>query len=40
VLGVGLERVSTGLHILQLGRPDLAAPFLETAELLAWQGLP
>jgi streptomycin 6-kinase len=30
-----LERVSTGLHILELGRPDLAAPFLETAERLA-----
>ena len=40
MLGVGLERVSTGLHILQLGRPDLAAPFLETAELLAEQGPP
>ena len=30
-----LERVSSGLHILDLGRPDLAAPFLETAERLA-----
>jgi streptomycin 6-kinase len=30
-----LERVSSGLHLLELGRPDLAAPFLETAELLA-----
>ena len=30
-----LERVSSGLHILELGRPDLAAPFLETAERLA-----
>lgn len=35
-----LERVSSGLHILELGRPDLAAPFLETAELLAEQGPP
>jgi streptomycin 6-kinase len=30
-----LERVSSGLHILELGRPELAAPFLETAERLA-----
>lgn len=35
-----LERVSSGLHILELGRADLAAPFLETAELLAEQGPP
>jgi streptomycin 6-kinase len=30
-----LERVSTGLYILSLGEPELARPFLETAELLA-----
>ena len=35
-----LERVSSGLHILELGRPDLAAPFLDTAELLAEQRPP
>ncbi|MDT0352536.1 aminoglycoside phosphotransferase family protein [Pseudonocardia charpentierae] len=30
-----LERVSSGLHILELGMSDLARPFLETAEQLA-----
>jgi streptomycin 6-kinase len=30
-----LERVSSGLHILELGMTDLARPFLETAERLA-----
>ena len=30
-----LERVSTGLYVLQLGSPDIARPFLDTAELLA-----
>jgi streptomycin 6-kinase len=30
-----LERVSTGLYILSLGEPELARPFLDTAELLA-----
>jgi streptomycin 6-kinase len=30
-----LERVSTGLYIMSLGEPELARPFLETAELLA-----
>ncbi len=29
-----LERVTTGLYLLDLGAPDLAAPFLESAELL------
>ena len=29
------ERVSSGLHILELGMSDLARPFLETAEQLA-----
>ena len=30
-----LERVSTGLYLLDLGAEDLAQPFLRTAELLA-----
>jgi streptomycin 6-kinase len=30
-----LERVSSGLHILELGMTDLGLPFLETAERLA-----
>ena len=30
-----LERVSTGLHVMECGRPDVARPFLETAQLLA-----
>jgi streptomycin 6-kinase len=30
-----LERVSTGLHVLQHGAEDVARPFLETAERLA-----
>jgi streptomycin 6-kinase len=30
-----LERVSSGLHILELGMADLARPYLDTAERLA-----
>ena len=29
-----LERVSTGLYVLQHGADDLARPFLDSAELL------